>query len=114
MNMKRVLASVLALLLMVSLLPMTALAAEVDNNPKRGTVSEIASGDTMINNSGTVTTNNLIAGDVEAGTEKNLDEIAKGVNNSGYRMTGYTAYYREDGKDIEITEGTNSGLIFLP
>lgn len=114
MTMKRLLASVLALLLMVSLLPIGVMADTVVNNPKGNTVPEIASGDTMINNSGTVTTNNLIAGDVEAGTEKNLDEIAKGVNNSGYRMTGYTAYYREDGKDIEITEGTNSGLIFLP
>ena len=47
---------------------------------------------------------NLIDGAVKAETEKNLDEIAKGVNNSGYRMTGYTAYYREDGKDIKIEE----------
>ena len=58
MKMKRLLASVLALLLMVSLLPMTALAAEVGDNSKRGTVSEIESGNTMNNNSGTVTTNN--------------------------------------------------------
>ena len=47
---------------------------------------------------------NLIDGAVKAETEKNLDEIARSVNNSGYRMTGYTAYYREDGKDIKIEE----------
>ena len=47
---------------------------------------------------------NLIDGAVKAETEKNLDEIARSVNNSGYRMTGYTAYYREGGKDIKIEE----------
>ena len=57
---------------------------------------------------------NLIDGEVVEGTEKNLDEIAKGVNNSGYRMTGYTAYYRKGGKDIEITEGTNCYTMNAP
>ena len=47
---------------------------------------------------------NLIDGAVKAETERNLDEIARSVNNSGYRMTGYTAYYREGGKDIKIEE----------
>ena len=56
MKMKRLLASVLALLLMVSLLPIGAMAAE---DTKAGqTVDEIKSGDTMNNNKGTVTTNN--------------------------------------------------------
>ena len=56
MKMKRLLASVLALLLVVSLLPIGAMAAE---DTKAGqTVDEIKSGDTMNNNKGTVTTNN--------------------------------------------------------
>ena len=56
---------------------------------------------------------NLIDGAVKAETEKNLDEIARSVNNSGYRMTGYTAYYREGGKDIKIEE-TNSYIMNAP
>ena len=57
MTMKRLLASVLALLLVVSLLPIGAMADTVDNNPAGKTVPEIASGDTMNKNMGTVTTN---------------------------------------------------------
>ena len=56
---------------------------------------------------------NLIDGAVKAETEKNLDEIARSVNNSGYRMTGYTAYYREGGKDIKIEE-TNRYIMNAP
>ena len=56
MKMKRLLASVLALLLVVSLLPIGAMAA-VDTKAGQ-TVDEIKSGDTMNNNKGTVTTNN--------------------------------------------------------
>ena len=56
MKMKRMIASVLALLLMVSLLPIGVMAAE-DNNAGQ-TVDVIASGDTMNSNMGTVTTNN--------------------------------------------------------
>ena len=56
MKMKRLLASVLALLLMVSLLPIGVMAAD-DNNAGQ-TVDVIASGDTMNSNMGTVTTNN--------------------------------------------------------
>ena len=47
---------------------------------------------------------NLIDGAVKAETEKNLDEIASSVTRDGYRRTGYTAYYREGGKDIKIEE----------
>ena len=39
---------------------------------------------------------------VEKDTPKNLDEIAQGVQRSGYKMTGYTAYYRDDRKDVKI------------
>ena len=47
---------------------------------------------------------NLIDGTVKKGTAKNLDEIASSVTRDGYRMTGYTAYSREDGKDNKIEE----------
>lgn len=56
---------------------------------------------------------NLIDGEVKKGTENDLDVIARSVNNSGYRMTGYTAYYREDGKDIEI-KNTNRYIMKAP
>lgn len=45
----------------------------------------------------------LIDGKVEAGTKGiNLNEIANGVTRKGYKMTSYTAYSREEGKDVEI------------
>lgn len=45
----------------------------------------------------------LIDGKVEAGTKGiNLGEIANGVTRNGYKMTSYTAYSREEGKDVEI------------
>ena len=56
---------------------------------------------------------NLIDGAVKAETEKNLDEIASSVTRDGYRRTGYTAYYREGGKDIKIEE-TNSYIMNAP
>ncbi len=56
---------------------------------------------------------NLIDGAVKAETEKNLDEIASGVTRDGYRRTGYTAYYREGGKDIKIEE-TNRYIMNAP
>lgn len=58
MKLKRMIASVLALLLMVSLLPIGVMADTVGNNPKGGTVSEIKSDETMNQNEGTVTANN--------------------------------------------------------
>lgn len=58
MKMKRLVATMLALLLMVSILPIGVMADPVDNNPKGNTEPEIKSDDTMHQNRGTVTTNN--------------------------------------------------------
>lgn len=58
MKMRRLLSGILALLLMVSLLPIGVMADTVDNNPKGTTAPEIASDETMNQNRGAVTTNN--------------------------------------------------------
>ena len=57
MKTKRFISTLLALLLVCSL-PISAFADTVADNPAGTTVTEIATGDTMGTNSGTVTNNN--------------------------------------------------------
>lgn len=47
---------------------------------------------------------NSIESFVEKDAKKNLDEIANGIKRDGYKMTGYTAYSRKNGKNTAITE----------
>lgn len=50
---------------------------------------------------------NSIESFVEIGDERNLDEIANGIKRDGYKMTGYTAYSRQNGENTAITETKN-------
>lgn len=45
---------------------------------------------------------NSIENFVLKGDPRNLDEIAKGIDRKGYKMKSYTAYSREEGKDVVI------------
>ena len=47
---------------------------------------------------------NSIESFVVSGDERNLDEIANGIKRDGYKMTGYTAYSRQNGENTAITE----------
>lgn len=47
---------------------------------------------------------NSIESFVEKDAKRNLDEIANGIKRDGYKMTGYTAYSRKNGKNTAITE----------
>lgn len=50
---------------------------------------------------------NSIESFVVSGDERNLDEIANGIKRDGYKMTGYTAYSRQNGENTAITETKN-------
>ena len=47
---------------------------------------------------------NSIESFVAAGDTRNLDEIAKGIDRKGFKMKSYTAYAREEGKDVVIDD----------
>lgn len=47
---------------------------------------------------------NSIESFVAEGDPRNLDEIAKGIDRKGFKMTSYTAYAREEGKDVVIDD----------
>lgn len=57
---------------------------------------------------------NSIESFVVSGDKRNLDEIASGVTRDGYKMTGYKAYERMDGKDSQITGDTTKYSMSAP
>lgn len=56
---------------------------------------------------------NSIESFVEKDAKKNLDEIANGIKRDGYKMTGYTAYSRQNGENTAIT-GTKNYVMDAP
>ena len=106
MKMKRLLASVLALLLVVSLLPIGVMAAD-DNNAGQ-TVDVIASGDTMNSNMGTVTTNN---GEVRS----NHGTVETNNGTIEYNYYGGTVSTNSENGIVETNYGgtieTNNGAV---
>ena len=123
MKMKRLLSCIMALLLVVSLLPIAAMAETPMYNPEGKTVEEIPSGDLMPSNDGTVTNNNgyvttngrngTITNNGTAGGGRDSGHVStnsgKIVNNYGYVCNNYgTINYNQSGS---LVEGNNSGAI---
>ena len=113
MKMKRLVATMLVLLLVTSLLPITALADTLPDNKEGDTVS-VGSGDTMDVNNGTVTTNRGTVGTNNGTVTENKKNV--GINNGKIATSNGTV--TENNKQIDTNafagkvETNNDTVVF--
>ena len=107
MKMRRLLSCIMALLLVISMLPIAALADTVENNPKGETVSEIKSGETMRENKGTVDINNGKIGTSNGTVTENNGDIQTNASAGKVETNNGTVTYNKG----EVKNNTTDGVV---